>query len=96
MGVSPLLTSTISDRFKIRRILYIVFTMIFALASLGGGFTKSAPTLIVARVFQAVGSSGASVLGAGSVADIYVICLLPPPPPPYSFAYCAFLCRLRN
>lgn len=72
MGVSPLLTSTISDRFKIRRVLYIAFTMIFALASLGGGFAKSAPTLIVARVFQAIGSSGASVLGAGSVADIYV------------------------
>ncbi|KAF9111529.1 hypothetical protein BGX27_004787 [Mortierella sp. AM989] len=71
MGISPLVSSTLSDRFKIRRVLYIVFTLIFTLASLGGGYSKSASSLILARVFQAVGSGGASILGAGTVADIY-------------------------
>ncbi|KFH73040.1 hypothetical protein MVEG_00265 [Podila verticillata NRRL 6337] len=72
MGISPLLTSTLSDHFKFRRVLYLVFTTIFCLASLGGGFSKSAGPLIAARVFQAIGSGGASILGAGTVADIYV------------------------
>ncbi|KAG0222425.1 hypothetical protein BGX31_009158 [Mortierella sp. GBA43] len=71
MGVSPLVSSTLSDRFKIRRILYIVFTLIFVLASLGGGYSKSATALIIARIFQSIGSGGASILGAGTVADIY-------------------------
>ncbi|KAF9435076.1 hypothetical protein BGZ76_006954 [Entomortierella beljakovae] len=71
MGISPLVTSTLSDRFKIRRILYIAFIIIFALASLGGGFANSAASLILARIFQAIGSGGASILGAGTVADIY-------------------------
>lgn len=72
MGISPLVSSTLSDTFLIRRVLYIGFTLIFALASLGGGYANSAGSLIVARVFQAVGSGGASILGAGTVADIYV------------------------
>ncbi|KAI1300686.1 hypothetical protein EDD11_006048 [Mortierella claussenii] len=71
MGISPLVSSTLSDRFKIRRILYISFTIIFVLASLGGGFSTSAAGLIIARIFQSVGSGGASILGAGTVADIY-------------------------
>ncbi|KAF9905775.1 hypothetical protein EC991_001313 [Linnemannia zychae] len=71
MGISPLISSTLSDHFQIRRILYIVFTLVFALASLGGGYANSAGSLIAARVFQAVGSGGASILGAGTVADIY-------------------------
>ncbi|KAF9182070.1 hypothetical protein BGZ51_004979 [Haplosporangium sp. Z 767] len=71
MGISPLVSSTLSDHFKIRRILYLVYTLIFALASLGGGFSTSAVGLILARIFQAVGSGGASILGAGTVADIY-------------------------
>lgn len=72
MGISPLLTSTLSDHFKFRRVLYLTFTFIFFLASFGGGFSKSAGPLIAARVFQAIGSGGASILGAGTVADIYV------------------------
>ncbi|KAG0358389.1 hypothetical protein BGZ54_010440 [Gamsiella multidivaricata] len=71
MGISPLVCSTLSDHFKIRRILYISFTIVFALASIGGGFANSAVGLILARIFQAVGSGGASILGAGTVADIY-------------------------
>ncbi|KAK3832657.1 MAG: major facilitator superfamily domain-containing protein [Linnemannia elongata] len=71
MGISPLVSSTLSDTFLIRRVLYIGFTLIFALASLGGGYANSAGSLIAARVFQAVGSGGASILGAGTVADIY-------------------------
>ncbi|KAF9913511.1 hypothetical protein BX616_009943 [Lobosporangium transversale] len=71
MGISPLVSSTLSDRYKIRRALYIGFTLIFALASLGGGFSNSAATLIIARIFQSIGSGGASILGAGTVADIY-------------------------
>ncbi|KAK3843327.1 MAG: major facilitator superfamily domain-containing protein [Linnemannia gamsii] len=71
MGISPLVSSTLSDAFQIRRVLYIGFTVIFALASLGGGYANSAGTLIAARVLQAVGSGGASILGAGTVADIY-------------------------
>ncbi|KAG0305219.1 hypothetical protein BGZ97_001185 [Linnemannia gamsii] len=71
MGISPLISSTLSDTFAIRRVLYIAFTLIFALASLGGGYANSAGSLIAARVFQAVGSGGASILGAGTVADIY-------------------------
>ncbi|KAF9352809.1 hypothetical protein BGX34_011959 [Mortierella sp. NVP85] len=71
MGISPLVSSTLSDRFKIRRIIYIVSTLIFTLASLGGGYSKSAGSLIVARIFQSIGSGGASILGAGTVADIY-------------------------
>ncbi|KAF9428514.1 hypothetical protein BGZ94_002095 [Podila epigama] len=72
MGISPLLTSTLSDHFKIRRILYLVFTLIFCLASFAGGFSKSAGPLIVARIFQSIGSGGGSILGAGTVADIYI------------------------
>ncbi|KAF9287562.1 hypothetical protein BGZ68_001659 [Mortierella alpina] len=71
MGISPLVSSTLSDYFKIRRVLYIGSTLIFALASLGGGFSTSVATLTIARIFQAVGSGGASILGAGTVADIY-------------------------
>ncbi|KAF9957331.1 hypothetical protein BGZ72_001926 [Mortierella alpina] len=71
MGISPLVSSTLSDYFKIRRVLYIGSTLIFALASLGGGYSSSVATLTIARVFQAVGSGGASILGAGTVADIY-------------------------
>ncbi|KAF9581876.1 hypothetical protein BGW38_000947 [Lunasporangiospora selenospora] len=71
MGIAPLVASTLSDTFKIRRILYIVFTIVFTIASLGGGFAKSVAPLIIARVFQAIGSGGASILGAGTVADIF-------------------------
>ncbi|KAF9918936.1 hypothetical protein FBU30_011228 [Linnemannia zychae] len=71
MGISPLISSTLSDAFQIRRVLYIGFTFIFALASFGGGYARTAWALILARIFQAVGSGGASILGAGTVADIY-------------------------
>ncbi|KAF9173020.1 hypothetical protein BGX20_004307 [Mortierella sp. AD010] len=71
MGISPLVISTVSDRFKIRRVLYIVSTIIFAVASLGGGYAESPASLIIARVFQSIGSGGAAVLGAGTVSDIY-------------------------
>ncbi|KAF8930997.1 hypothetical protein BGZ47_000286 [Haplosporangium gracile] len=72
MGIAPLVTSTLSDLFKIRRVLYLAFGMIFTIASIGGGFSRSPAGLILARVFQAVGSGGATILGAGTVTDIYV------------------------
>ncbi|OAQ23782.1 MFS general substrate transporter [Linnemannia elongata AG-77] len=72
MGIAPLVTSTLSDTFKIRRILYLAFAAVFTMASIGGGFSRSAAGLVLARVFQAVGSGGATILGAGTVTDIYV------------------------
>ncbi|KAF8939921.1 major facilitator superfamily domain-containing protein [Dissophora ornata] len=71
MGISPLVSSSLSDRFKIRRILYLGSAFIFTFASIGGGFSKSASGLILARIFQSIGSGGASILGAGTVSDIY-------------------------
>ncbi|KAF9363401.1 hypothetical protein BGX34_004220 [Mortierella sp. NVP85] len=72
MGIGPVLWATLSDGYKIRRILYLVSTAIFCAASIGGGFATSAGGLTAARVFQAIGSSGPAMLGPGSVADIYV------------------------
>ncbi|KAG0251218.1 hypothetical protein DFQ27_008917, partial [Actinomortierella ambigua] len=72
MGIAPLFWATLSDGYKIRRILYLASVAIFCAASIGGGFATSASTLIVARCFQSVGSSGGSILGAASVADIYI------------------------
>ncbi|KAF9945200.1 hypothetical protein BGZ70_003981 [Mortierella alpina] len=72
MGIAPLVTSTLSDSFKIRRMLYLAFGMVFTIASIGGGFSKSALPLILARIFQAVGSGGATILGAGTVTDIFL------------------------
>ncbi|KAF9106012.1 hypothetical protein BGX27_009357 [Mortierella sp. AM989] len=71
MGIAPLITSTLSDTFKIRRTLYLVFGAVFTIASFGGGFSNSAAPLILARIFQAVGSGGATILGAGTITDIY-------------------------
>ncbi|ORZ09998.1 major facilitator superfamily domain-containing protein [Lobosporangium transversale] len=71
MGVAPLITSTLSDTFKIRRILYLVYAVVFTVASFGGGYSNSAAPLILARIFQAVGSGGATILGAGTITDIY-------------------------
>ncbi|KAG0293614.1 hypothetical protein BGZ96_002568 [Linnemannia gamsii] len=72
MGIGPVLWATLSDGYKIRRIIYLVSTAIFCAASIGGGFATSAGGLTAARVFQAIGSSGPAMLGPGSVADIYV------------------------
>jgi MFS family permease len=76
MGIGPVLWATLSDGYKIRRILYLVSTAIFCAASIGGGYATSAGGLTAARVFQAIGSSGPAMLGPGSVADIYVSLLV--------------------
>ena len=46
--------------------LYLAFE-VFTIASIGGGFSKSTLPLILARIFQAVGSGAEAILGAGTV-----------------------------
>ncbi|KAG0223735.1 hypothetical protein BGW41_005383 [Actinomortierella wolfii] len=72
MGIAPVFWATLSEAYKIRRVLYFVSVAIFLGASIGGGFATTAGALIAARCFQAVGSSGSSILGAATVADIYI------------------------
>lgn len=73
MGITPVFWSSISDHFKVRRILFILAMIIFAMASLGAALVQNIGGLIVLRCLQAVGSSCGQSVGAGVIADCYPV-----------------------
>ncbi|KAI9027644.1 major facilitator superfamily domain-containing protein [Phycomyces nitens] len=73
MGLAPVIWASISDHYEIRRVLFIISMIIFAIASLGSTFVQNIWPLVVLRCIQSVGSSCGNSVGAGVIADCYPI-----------------------
>lgn len=72
MGVSPLWLAYVSEHFG-RRSVYIATFAIYTLFSLLCGFAQSIGELLAFRFIAALASGSAQALGAGTIADIYVV-----------------------
>ncbi|OAL02054.1 MFS general substrate transporter [Phaeosphaeriaceae sp. SRC1lsM3a] len=70
IGFGPMATAPLSE-FYGRRIIYLVSSPIFMLFTLGAGFSKSFPSLVVCRFFAGFAGSPALAVGAGSNADLF-------------------------
>lgn len=71
-GLFPIIWSSLSDYFHVRKIIYIVSLLIFAFASLGCCFVQNIWVLVALRCMQAAGAS-ATTLGAGTISDLYPV-----------------------
>lgn len=72
MGVSPLWLAYVSEHYG-RRNVYLVTFVLYAAFSLAAGFAGSIAQLLVLRTLAALASGSAQALGAGTIADIYVV-----------------------
>lgn len=61
----PIVYSSISDHWNIRRSVYFFSIVIYTGGSLGGCFAKDIYVLLGMRILQAVGISSAWAIGAG-------------------------------
>lgn len=72
MGIAPVFWASLSDFYRVRRILLMVSMLIFAAASLGSAFINNIWGLVVLRCIQSVGSSCGQSVGAGSTNLIFI------------------------
>ncbi|KAJ9071798.1 Dityrosine transporter 1 [Entomophthora muscae] len=70
MAVSPLVWGTVSDNCG-RRSPMLVSSTIFFVASVGCSVSFNVEMLILLRILQGIGASGALVIGLGVVSDMY-------------------------
>ncbi|KAL7312101.1 hypothetical protein PS15m_007902 [Mucor circinelloides] len=68
-GIAPSFWGSLADSFG-RRPVYIVTFFIYLLACIGLACTRNFETLLSLRMLQAIGSSSAIAVGAGSIGDI--------------------------
>ncbi|CAO3701068.1 unnamed protein product [Rhizopus stolonifer] len=68
-GISPSFWGAMADNWG-RRPVYIATFFFYSLASFGAGCAKDYPSLLIMRMLQAVGSSSAIAVGAGTIGDI--------------------------
>ncbi|EIE92512.1 hypothetical protein RO3G_17110 [Rhizopus delemar RA 99-880] len=68
-GISPSFWGAMADTWG-RRPVYIATFLFYSLASFGAGCSQNYPSLLVMRMLQAVGSSSAIAVGAGTIGDI--------------------------
>ncbi|KAL1922736.1 uncharacterized protein VTP21DRAFT_9112 [Calcarisporiella thermophila] len=70
-GAAPLAWATFSEAFGTRRLIYLVTFAIYVIASVGCALANNIYTLIILRIFQALGGSAVQSLGAGTIADVW-------------------------
>eukprot|EP00026_Physarum_polycephalum_P005957 Phypoly_transcript_05996.p1 GENE.Phypoly_transcript_05996~~Phypoly_transcript_05996.p1 ORF type:complete len:409 (+),score=53.45 Phypoly_transcript_05996:521-1747(+) len=70
--MAPILWSSLSDYFHVRKSLYVISLLVFTLASLGCCFVQDIWVLVGLRCVQAAGAS-ATTLGAGTISDLYPV-----------------------
>lgn len=68
-GIAPSFWGSLADSWG-RRPVYIMTFLIYLLACIGLACTKNYETLLALRMLQAIGSSSAIAVGAGSIGDI--------------------------
>ncbi|RCI06850.1 hypothetical protein CU098_013552 [Rhizopus stolonifer] len=68
-GIAPSFWGAIADTWG-RRPVYVATLFVYSLASVGAGFSRDYPMLLVMRMLQAVGSSSSIAVGAGTIGDI--------------------------
>ncbi|KAI9316276.1 major facilitator superfamily domain-containing protein [Dichotomocladium elegans] len=73
MGIAPVFLGAVSDYYEIRRSLFLVTMLVFAISSLGNAFINNIWGMVVLRCVQAVGASCGQSIGAGVIADCYPI-----------------------
>lgn len=73
MGIAPVFWASASDFYSIRRWLFIISMLIFAVASLGSAVMTNIWGLVVLRCVQAMGASCGQSVGAGVIADCYPV-----------------------
>ncbi|KAI7873127.1 major facilitator superfamily domain-containing protein [Mucor mucedo] len=75
MGIAPVFWASLSDFYRVRRILLMASMLIFAAASLGSAFINNIWGLVVLRCVQSLGASCGQSVGAGiiAVSDCYAI-----------------------
>ncbi|KAI9316277.1 major facilitator superfamily domain-containing protein [Dichotomocladium elegans] len=73
MGIAPVFWAAVSDYYCVRRALFILSMLIFAMASLGSALMNNIWGLVVLRCVQAVGASCGQSVGAGVIADCYPV-----------------------
>ncbi|KAK9760924.1 Dityrosine transporter 1, variant 2 [Basidiobolus ranarum] len=71
-GLGPLFWAPISERHG-RRIVYILSTVLFLIASILCALSSNIAMFIVMRILQSSGSSAAMAVGAGSISDLFDI-----------------------
>ncbi|ORY01798.1 MFS general substrate transporter [Basidiobolus meristosporus CBS 931.73] len=71
-GLGPLFWAPISERYG-RRIVYILSTALFIVASVLCAISKNIGMFIVMRILQSSGSSAAMAVGAGSISDMFYL-----------------------
>ncbi|ORX63933.1 MFS general substrate transporter [Basidiobolus meristosporus CBS 931.73] len=69
-GLGPLVWAPISERHG-RRVVYLLSTLLFFVASIVCALSKHVTMFIIMRILQSSGSSAAMVVGAGSIADLF-------------------------
>ncbi|CCG81587.1 putative MFS multidrug resistance transporter [Taphrina deformans PYCC 5710] len=72
MGVSPLWLAYVSEHFG-RRPVYLVTFALYVLFTVLTGFSGSVAGLLCFRALAALSAGSAQALGAGTIADIYVV-----------------------
>lgn len=65
-GIAPSFWGAIADTWG-RRPVYVATLFVYSLASVGAGFSRDYPMLLVMRMLQAVGSSSSIAVGAGTI-----------------------------
>ncbi|KAI9279663.1 major facilitator superfamily domain-containing protein [Sporodiniella umbellata] len=73
MGIAPIFWAALSDYYQIRRVLFLLSMLIFAVSSLGCALVNNIWALVVLRCIQSIGSSCATSVGAGVVSDCYPV-----------------------
>lgn len=66
MGIAPVFWASLSDFYRVRRILLMISMLIFAAASLGSAFINNIWGLVVLRCVQSLGASCGQSVGAGN------------------------------
>lgn len=72
MGLMNLVIGPLSDVYG-RKKLHMVGLFIFMASSIGCGLSKNVVMLLCFRVLQAVGSAAPTIVGAGTVSDVYIV-----------------------
>lgn len=71
LAFGPILSAPLSEG-KGRQIVYLVSSPVFMLFTLGAGFSKTFPSLVICRLFAGLTGSPALAVGAGTYADLFV------------------------
>ncbi|KAF2832692.1 MFS multidrug transporter-like protein [Ophiobolus disseminans] len=71
LAFGPIITAPLSEGHG-RKIVYLVSSPIFMLFTLGAGFSRSLPSLLICRLLAGMAGSPSLAVGAGTNADLFV------------------------